>query len=94
MPLTRARLAVFAGARYRAVTDAIRKDERHDGATADGVAVSPMENKLLPLLVTVGFSLVGVVGDYFLKLASAQEHSLRTPWFCAGFAVYASTAFD
>jgi multidrug transporter EmrE-like cation transporter len=52
-----------------------------------------MESKLLPVLVTVGFSLVGVVGDYFLKLASAQENSLRTPWFYVGFAVYASTAF-
>ena len=52
-----------------------------------------MEGKLLPVLVTIGFSLVGVVGDYFLKLASAQEHSWRTPWFAIGFAVYASTAF-
>jgi drug/metabolite transporter (DMT)-like permease len=52
-----------------------------------------MEHKGLAVLVTVAFSLLGVLGDYFLKLASAQHHSLRTPWFYVGFAVYASTAF-
>jgi drug/metabolite transporter (DMT)-like permease len=52
-----------------------------------------MESKALAVLVTIGFSLVGVLGDYFLKLASARESSLTTPWFYVGFAVYASTAF-
>lgn len=52
-----------------------------------------MDNRGLAVVVTVAFSLVGVLGDYFLKLASAQEHSLRTVWFYVGFAVYASTAF-
>jgi multidrug transporter EmrE-like cation transporter len=47
----------------------------------------------LPILVTVGFSVVGVVGDYLLKLASAQKDPLRSGWFYVGFAVYASTAF-
>jgi drug/metabolite transporter (DMT)-like permease len=47
----------------------------------------------LAVLVTIAFSLVGVLGDYFLKLASQREHSLRTPWFYLGFALYASTAF-
>ena len=45
------------------------------------------------VLVTVVFSVVGVVGDYFLKLASAREQPLRTGWFYLGFALYASTAF-
>ena len=49
--------------------------------------------KLLAIVVTVGFSLLGVLGDYFLKLASADDHSLRTRAFYIGFAVYASTAF-
>jgi len=49
--------------------------------------------KPLAVLVTIGFSLLGVLGDYFLKLASDEEHSLRTPHFYIGFAVYASTAF-
>jgi hypothetical protein len=47
----------------------------------------------LPLLVTVAFSVVGVVGDYLLKLASEQKAPLRSGWFYLGFAVYASTAF-
>jgi drug/metabolite transporter (DMT)-like permease len=45
------------------------------------------------ILVTIGFSAVGVLGDYFLKLASQQVTPLRSMWFYVGFAVYASTAF-
>jgi small multidrug resistance pump len=52
-----------------------------------------MDAKTQAVLVTVAFSLVGVLGDYFLKIASAQPHSLRSPAFYVGFAVYASTAF-
>ena len=46
----------------------------------------------LAVFVTIAFSAVGVLGDYFLKRASEHEHSLRTIWFYVGFAVYASTA--
>lgn len=46
-----------------------------------------------PILVTLGFSAVGVLGDYLLKLASAQKNPLKSGWFYVGFAVYASTAF-
>ncbi len=52
-----------------------------------------MDAKTQAVLVTIAFSLVGVLGDYFLKIASAQPHSLRSPAFYVGFAVYASTAF-
>ncbi len=52
-----------------------------------------MESRALAVLITVGFSLLGVLGDYFLKVASARAHSLTTKWFYVGFAVYASTAF-
>ncbi len=52
-----------------------------------------MNNTTLAILVTVGFSIVGVVGDYFLKLASGAESTFRSLWFYVGFAVYASTAF-
>jgi small multidrug resistance pump len=52
-----------------------------------------MDTKTLAVVVTVAFSLVGVLGDYFLKLASQEENSLRTPWFYVGFTLYASTAF-
>jgi small multidrug resistance pump len=47
----------------------------------------------IPILVTIGFSAVGVLGDYLLKLASARESPLKSGWFYVGFAVYASTAF-
>jgi len=52
-----------------------------------------MDPKTLAVVVTLAFSMVGVVGDYFLKLASREEDSLRTPWFYVGFALYAATAF-
>jgi small multidrug resistance pump len=52
-----------------------------------------MGTRTTAVLVTIAFSLVGVVGDYFLKLASAREHPLRTGVFYVGFALYASTAF-
>ena len=52
-----------------------------------------MEKKLLGVIVTILFSCVGVLGDYFLKLASGEQAPLRNKWFYIGFAVYASTAF-
>jgi drug/metabolite transporter (DMT)-like permease len=52
-----------------------------------------MEKSTVAVLVTIAFSLVGVVGDYFLKLASGRDQPLRTGWFYLGFALYASTAF-
>jgi small multidrug resistance pump len=45
------------------------------------------------VVVTIAFSLIGVIGDYFLKLASVRDQPLRTGWFYVGFALYASTAF-
>ena len=52
-----------------------------------------MSNTTIAVLVTIGFSVVGVVGDYFLKLASAKENSLKAVEFYIGFVVYATTAF-
>ena len=52
-----------------------------------------MDTKTLAVIVTIAFSVVGVLGDYFLKLASGEKDSLRTPWFYVGFALYAATAF-
>ena len=52
-----------------------------------------MESKTVAVLVTVAFSVIGVLGDYFLKLASTGEQPLKTGWFALGFALYASTAF-
>jgi drug/metabolite transporter (DMT)-like permease len=52
-----------------------------------------VDSKTLAVMVTIAFSVVGVLGDYFLKLASRDEDSLRTPWFYIGFVLYAATAF-
>ena len=52
-----------------------------------------MGKSQMALLLTFGFSLLGVVGDYFLKVASASERPFNTVAFYVGFAVYASTAF-
>jgi len=52
-----------------------------------------MDKTAVAVLVTIAFSAVGVVGDYFLKLASAEKDSLRSMWFYIGFAIYSSTAF-
>ena len=52
-----------------------------------------MGTRTLAVLVTIAFSVIGVLGDYFLKLASSRDQPLRTGWFYVGFALYASTAF-
>ena len=52
-----------------------------------------MDKTALAVIVTIAFSVVSVVGDYFLKLASAKDESLKTPAFYVGFLIYASTAF-
>ena len=52
-----------------------------------------MGTKTLAVLITITFSVIGVLGDYFLKLASGREQPLRTGSFYLGFILYASTAF-
>ena len=52
-----------------------------------------MTTRTLAVVITIAFSVIGVFGDYFLKLASGREQPLRTTWFYVGFALYASTAF-
>ena len=47
----------------------------------------------LAFVVIVGFSGLGVLGDYLLKLASGRKNPFASKWFYLGFAVYASTAF-
>src|SRR5262249_31937154 len=54
---------------------------------------STMGMNWLAVAITIGFSAVGVMGDYLLKLASTQKNPLGSGWFYLGFAVYASTAF-
>ncbi|MGO8971727.1 MAG: hypothetical protein ACLQDQ_19390 [Myxococcaceae bacterium] len=52
-----------------------------------------MSKAHLALLLTFGFSLLGVLGDYFLKVASLADKPFKTAAFYIGFAVYGSTAF-
>src|SRR3954447_13511060 len=52
-----------------------------------------MDKTALAVIITIAFSVIGVVGDYFLKLASAKDESLKSPTFYIGFLIYASTAF-
>lgn len=52
-----------------------------------------MDKNWPAVAVTVLFSVLGVIGDYFLKLASTSDRPLRSGWFYVGFAVYSSTAF-
>ncbi len=52
-----------------------------------------MDKTWIAVVVTIIFSIVGVTGDYFLKLASNYNNPIRSGWFYIGFALYASTAF-
>ena len=47
----------------------------------------------IAVVVTIAFSVLGIVGDYFLKLASQADAPLKTRWFYLGFVAYSSTAF-
>lgn len=51
-----------------------------------------MEPKTFAVLVTVAFSVVGVLGDYFLKVASERDHPFQSGSFYLGFGLYASTS--
>lgn len=58
-----------------------------------GTAFTMFDHKIFALAVTIAFSVVGVLGDYFLKLASQEKFTFQSRWFYVGFALYASTAF-
>ena len=49
--------------------------------------------KIVAVLVVALLSLMGVVGDFFLKLASEQEQAIWNRWFPLGAVIYACTAF-
>lgn len=52
-----------------------------------------MNQTYIAIGTTVALSLLGVLGDYFLKIASNNETSLKTYSFVFGLVVLASTAF-
>jgi len=51
-----------------------------------------VEPKTLAILVAATMSAVGIIGDYFLKRASAAPQPFTTWSFLVGFVLYASTA--
>jgi drug/metabolite transporter (DMT)-like permease len=51
-----------------------------------------MTEKHLALLVAAGLAGIGVLADYFLKLASQRADSSQSPWFWLGLVVYAGMA--
>lgn len=44
------------------------------------------------ILIVIGLSLIGVLGDYFLKLSGNGEKYINWKWFVVGLLVYSSTA--
>lgn len=52
-----------------------------------------MSNILISLLIIVFLSLVGVIGDFFIKLSGSGAKFIELKWFILGFMIYASTAF-
>jgi hypothetical protein len=52
-----------------------------------------MDKTTLAILVAAVMSCVGIVGDYFLKLASKDENPLGTRSSLLGLLLYSSTAF-
>jgi multidrug transporter EmrE-like cation transporter len=52
-----------------------------------------MDKTTLAILVAAVMSCVGIVGDYFLKLASKEERPVATKAFLVGLLLYSSTAF-
>jgi drug/metabolite transporter (DMT)-like permease len=49
--------------------------------------------RFLPLLATLGLSLLCVAADYLFKLASELPRPYRSPHFAVGVVLYGSSAF-
>ena len=52
-----------------------------------------MEKTNFSLLLIIFFAMIGVLGDFFLKLAGSGQKDVEVKWFIIGFLIYASTAF-
>jgi drug/metabolite transporter (DMT)-like permease len=51
-------------------------------------------NKItLSLVLVIVLSLVGVIGDFFIKLSGSGAKYIDLRWFIIGFVIYAMTAF-
>ena len=52
-----------------------------------------MNVKLIAVLGIIFLALIGVVGDFFIKLASAEQKAILSKWFFVGLIIYAVSAF-
>ena len=52
-----------------------------------------MDKYALSLLVVVILALIGVVGDFFIKLSGSGIKFIELKWFLLGIIIYTSTAF-
>jgi drug/metabolite transporter (DMT)-like permease len=52
-----------------------------------------MNKVFLSLIATILLALVGVAGDFFIKLAGSGKKFMEVKWFVIGFVIYALTAF-
>jgi small multidrug resistance pump len=52
-----------------------------------------MDKRFWAILIAILMSIVGVIGDSFLKRASSLERPLMSNWFLAGLATFSLTAF-
>jgi small multidrug resistance pump len=52
-----------------------------------------MDKIVLSLIFAVTLALVGVVGDFFIKLSGNGAKFIEVRWFVIGFLIYAATAF-
>ncbi len=50
-------------------------------------------NKFVPIIIAVFLSLVGVIGDFFIKLSGQGIKFMEIKWFVIGFLIYGLTAF-
>jgi len=52
-----------------------------------------MNKVILSLIFAVFLSLVGVIGDFFIKISGSGAKFMDVKWFVIGFVIYALTAF-
>lgn len=52
-----------------------------------------MYQKYLPIAVTIILSLLTIVGDVFLKMASESQSPLKTKWFIFALIAFCSSPF-
>ncbi len=47
---------------------------------------------MLPILGVAALAIIGVIGDFFIKLSGHGPKFMEVKWFILGFILYASTA--